>query len=301
MTAERFREMQLLHALARNPRLTQRDLGKQIGAALGLTNLIVHRLCANGFIKIVEGQRHRNRYLMTSKGISEKNRLVSEYLEYSLRYYCGLRRFLRGHLIEWAEAGYEKILLFGPGEVAEVAYLTIQEVGLRLVGIVGDRKNQQTFLNLPVQDISEVPSIEFDRLIVATFGSRDQDVQALLNLGVPDTKLLQFPEDQALLPGREIRDWLIPADRLSKRGAVASAQTSASGDSRVVARSLAHPVSPAQHLPESTDVVILCGGRGTRLGSLTHATPKPLLPIGEEPFLLRLLLQFKQQGFNSKL
>ena len=40
---------------------------------------------------------------------------------------------------------------------------------------------------------------------------------------------------------------------------------------------------------------ILVGGLGTRLGSLTEQTPKPLLPVDGKPFLgwvLRELLRF---------
>ncbi|MDD2708934.1 MAG: sugar phosphate nucleotidyltransferase [Verrucomicrobiae bacterium] len=44
------------------------------------------------------------------------------------------------------------------------------------------------------------------------------------------------------------------------------------------------------------DMVVLCGGRGTRLGNLTDAMPKPLLPIGGAPFLLRLLSQWRREG-----
>ena len=48
--------------------------------------------------------------------------------------------------------------------------------------------------------------------------------------------------------------------------------------------------------PASIDVVILCGGRGERLGALTAHTPKPLLPIGERPFLEHLLRRLQQEG-----
>ncbi len=48
--------------------------------------------------------------------------------------------------------------------------------------------------------------------------------------------------------------------------------------------------------PDTIDMVVLCGGRGTRLGSLTSATPKPLLSIGGQPFLLRLLRHLQDQG-----
>jgi D-glycero-D-manno-heptose 1,7-bisphosphate phosphatase len=48
-------------------------------------------------------------------------------------------------------------------------------------------------------------------------------------------------------------------------------------------------------------VAILCGGKGTRLGELTSATPKPLLPIDGEPFLGRLLLEVRRHGFRRIL
>ena len=42
-------------------------------------------------------------------------------------------------------------------------------------------------------------------------------------------------------------------------------------------------------MPAIQQAAILCGGLGTRLGALTAATPKPLLPVGERPFLDILL------------
>jgi D,D-heptose 1,7-bisphosphate phosphatase len=45
--------------------------------------------------------------------------------------------------------------------------------------------------------------------------------------------------------------------------------------------------------------VILCGGFGTRLGTLTARTPKPLLPIGEMPFLDILLFELGRHGLKS--
>ena len=46
---------------------------------------------------------------------------------------------------------------------------------------------------------------------------------------------------------------------------------------------------------------ILCGGLGTRLGALTAAMPKPLLPIGDRPFLDILLEALGQAGVKRML
>lgn len=53
----------------------------------------------------------------------------------------------------------------------------------------------------------------------------------------------------------------------------------------------------APSLRETTDLaIILAGGRGTRLGSLTDRTPKPLIPVAGRPFLLWLVAEFLRQG-----
>jgi len=51
-------------------------------------------------------------------------------------------------------------------------------------------------------------------------------------------------------------------------------------------------------MPNLPDAVILCGGAGLRLKSITGDTPKPMAVIGGRPFLELLLLQLKRHGFS---
>src|SRR5215471_12156630 len=44
---------------------------------------------------------------------------------------------------------------------------------------------------------------------------------------------------------------------------------------------------------------ILCGGRGTRLGAITADTPKPLLPVGDMPFLDVLVFELARHGIRK--
>ena len=48
-------------------------------------------------------------------------------------------------------------------------------------------------------------------------------------------------------------------------------------------------------------VVFLVGGTGSRLGTLTAATPKPVLPVGGRPFLDYLLDEASRYGFSRCL
>ena len=46
-------------------------------------------------------------------------------------------------------------------------------------------------------------------------------------------------------------------------------------------------------------VVILCGGRGTRLQEHTHAIPKALVEIGGRPILWHVMSLYAGQGFEE--
>lgn len=45
-------------------------------------------------------------------------------------------------------------------------------------------------------------------------------------------------------------------------------------------------------------VVVMAGGLGSRLGDLTKDTPKPLLDVGGEPVLQRIVRHFRDEGFR---
>ena len=46
------------------------------------------------------------------------------------------------------------------------------------------------------------------------------------------------------------------------------------------------------------DVVILCGGKGTRLSEETVSKPKPMVEIGDKPILWHIMKIYSFFGFN---
>lgn len=46
-------------------------------------------------------------------------------------------------------------------------------------------------------------------------------------------------------------------------------------------------------------VVILCGGKGSRMSELTNDIPKPLVTIGDKPILWHIMKIYQQYGFND--
>ena len=54
-------------------------------------------------------------------------------------------------------------------------------------------------------------------------------------------------------------------------------------------------------MPDLPDAVVLCGGAGLRLKSITGDLPKPMVSVGGRPFLEFLLLQLARHGFSRAI
>lgn len=188
------RDLEILTEIARGEPVTQRELAQKLGVALGLANLYLKRLAKKGVIKIVEfprkpAARKRLRYLLTPKGIAEKSRLTYEHATYALNLYRRTRQTLRESLNRLPENGVKRIALYGTGEAAELAYLTLKEFGLEPMGVFA-RQPGDHFLGFPVRAVTELAGEEFDCLILATFERPEPHVAELERLGIPVAKLL---------------------------------------------------------------------------------------------------------------
>lgn len=186
------RDLKILTEIAERGDVTQRGLSNSLGIALGLTNLYLKRLARKGYIKITTIPRNRIKYLLTPKGLAQKTRLTYEYMDYSLQLYKQTRHTLREVLEPLCRRPGCRLALYGTGEAAELAYLTLRELGMDLAAVVdgdGDGADRR-FLGLPVQRPADLAPEAFDLLLVATFTPPDAIVETLVAHGIPREKVL---------------------------------------------------------------------------------------------------------------
>ena len=188
------RDLEILTAIEEGDQLTQRALALRLGMALGLANLYVKRLVKKGFVKVKEfpgkpAARKRFRYVLTPTGVMEKSRLTYDYMTYSLQLYRRARANLRESMADLHERGMKRIALYGAGEAAELAYLTLKEFGLEPVGIFA-ADGPPHFLGFPVRPVAELADEDVDGVIIATFERPEQHVATLVELGHAREKLV---------------------------------------------------------------------------------------------------------------
>lgn len=189
MNLQGQRDLLLLTEVERDGAVTQRSLATKLGVALGLTNLYLKRLARKGYIKITTIPSHRVRYLLTPQGFAEKSRLTYLYMEYSLSHYREMRARLREALSRAANNGTKRVVLYGTGELAEMAYLSLREMQMTLVGIVDDNQ-REPFLSYPVWSPETLNGWEFDAVLLADIEQTAMHREKLGHQLVPDEKIL---------------------------------------------------------------------------------------------------------------
>ncbi len=152
---ERNHDLQVLQAIASGRRVTQRSLSTDLGVALGLTNLLVRRLVGKGYVKVTGiGTRHI-RYLMTAAGWEALAHATRQSLENTVHLYTQTREHIRRSLsavserCEPNESGEKRVVFYGAGDVAEIAYISLQSTDLTLVGVVDDARVNR-FFGIPI-------------------------------------------------------------------------------------------------------------------------------------------------------
>jgi DNA-binding MarR family transcriptional regulator len=199
------RDLEILTAIEEGTPLTQRALAARLGVALGLANLYLKRLARKGYIKVVEFPRKpaakkRLRYLLTPRGMAEKTRLGYEHMAYSLWLYRRARQRLRESLGGLSDSGAKRIALYGLGEAAELAYLTLKELGLEPMGVFAPRADGQ-FLGFPVRALGELEGDLVDVVVIATLDGPEEPLAELLRHGMPRERIVTLREPGATALG----------------------------------------------------------------------------------------------------
>ena len=140
------RELEILERLENNEHLTQRDLSKDVGIALGLVNHLLKKMVKKGWIKIKNIDAKKIRYLITPEGAREKSSLLYRRVESTIHFYLEAKRVIKDKIIHLKNEGIEDVSIYGINHISEVLFIVLKELGLELDSVVeGERVGEEWF------------------------------------------------------------------------------------------------------------------------------------------------------------
>jgi DNA-binding MarR family transcriptional regulator len=184
--------LNLLEAVERQDNVTQRSLANELGVAVGLINAYVKRGMKRGFIKVQQVPKRRFVYYLTSQGFAEKSRLAALYLSSSFEFFRKARHDCESVAREASDHGWNRIVLVGASDLAEIAIICAPEATARIVGVVDVGLSQKCFHGLPVWTRLEDARAEADAAMVT---SLENGRRSFVNAAAV------FGDDRVLVPG----------------------------------------------------------------------------------------------------
>jgi DNA-binding MarR family transcriptional regulator len=187
-----LRTLRLLEVLEGNQVLSQRELAQRLDVSLGLVNSFVRRLAKKGYFKITTIPQNRVKYILTPKGIAEKSKLTYQYIQYSYSFYKEARFKLKRVFDELSRERVKRVVFYGIGNFAEIAYFSLMETDIKLIAVVDDHKVGHRFMGLRTQSPDSINSFRFQRIINTAITSKEQVRLNILARGITDDKIVTF-------------------------------------------------------------------------------------------------------------
>jgi DNA-binding MarR family transcriptional regulator len=170
-----IRELEILERLENNGHLTQRDLSKEVGIALGLVNHLLKKMVNKGWIKIKNIDAKKIRYLITPEGAREKSSLLYKRVESTIHFYLEAKRVIKDKVIHLKEEGIENVSIYGINHISEVLFIVLKELGLELDSVVDEEKEGEEWFGYKVIGIDQFVKSNTGVLILASFDKEEID------------------------------------------------------------------------------------------------------------------------------
>ncbi|MFQ5354120.1 MAG: winged helix-turn-helix transcriptional regulator [Thermodesulfobacteriota bacterium] len=186
-----YRSLLLLDEISRDHHITQRDLSQRLGLALGLVNSYLKNLVSRGYITVSTIPKQRYSYYLTPRGFAEKSRLTYRHLQNFTNLYKVARKDFQGLFEALEHSKRRKIVFCGVDETAEIAYLSLMERDLALIGVL-DEEKEGNFFSLPIRRVEDLQDLEYDAVVITSFRGGSAIKELLLKSGVEEGRIFDI-------------------------------------------------------------------------------------------------------------
>ncbi len=190
MEKEDLNILRLMREIDRDGSSSQRELSRRLNISLGLVNTFLKRLINKGYFKVKTMPRNRVKYFLTPSGIARKSKLTLEFLQYSLHFYDDIKGLILNIYKVMEHKNVRQVLFFGAGEVAELAYLYLQQTNIQLSGIIDDQRKGEKFFRYEIRGSENIFDLSWDVILITSLEDKEEKIEDLIMKGINREKVI---------------------------------------------------------------------------------------------------------------
>lgn len=192
-----LKEMLLLQHIEENPNTTQKGIARAVGGAPSTVNEYMEDLEERNLLIRDYKSAKVVHYNITPKGIKRKRYLSITYFHELLELYRLAEENIEKFLVGLEDKGYENILIYGAGEVAQTILGILKyrtDKSLKVVALIDDDKDRQDTEMLGYKIISreEIKEYKHDGIVITSYTFEDEIRKKLEEIDYPGDKIERF-------------------------------------------------------------------------------------------------------------
>ncbi|MBN2319626.1 MAG: winged helix-turn-helix transcriptional regulator [Acidobacteria bacterium] len=169
LQSPKLNQLNILREVAANARITQAELAARCSLSVAMVNNYMKDLCNSGLLEYNRKSVKSVTYHLTLSGDRHLETLQTELIGEMARMFAGAKEYIRTRIMNQASSALQRVVLYGSGHLAQLAFHALESAGISIQGICDDNPERigNDFCGREVVNPSQIRFISPDAVIIA--------------------------------------------------------------------------------------------------------------------------------------
>ncbi len=196
----KLNQLNILREVDADAHITQAALASRCSLSVAMVNNYMKELCRTGYMEYHRRTIKSVTYHLTPEGGKQLESLQRELINEMVDMFVAAKEQIRERILSQTSPELQRVVLFGCGHLAQLAFHALEQTGIRILGVCDD--NIETigsdFCGREVLNSSQIRFLAPDAVIIADIQRADEISRNLQPLANHDIKLIRL--DGAFAP-----------------------------------------------------------------------------------------------------
>jgi predicted transcriptional regulator len=189
LQSPKLNQLNILREVAGNTHITQAELASRCSLSVAMVNNYMKDLCNSDLLEYRRKSVKSVSYHLTPLGIRQLETLQGELIGEMVRLFAGAKKQLSAHIMDQASSVLQRVVLYGTGHLAQLAFHALELSGVRVIGVCDDNPELigGDFCGREVVNPSQIRFIAPDAVIITDTPRTEEilgNLSSLLHHGI---------------------------------------------------------------------------------------------------------------------
>jgi predicted transcriptional regulator len=183
LQSPKLNQLNILREVAANAHITQAELASHCSLSVAMVNNYMKELCAGNMLEYHRKTTKSVTYHVTETGAQYLQNLQVELIHESVNMFAAAKERIRDRILGQAKTDLQRVVLYGSGDLAQLAFHALEMSGVRILGICADDPAVigTEFCGREVLSPNQIRFLAPDAIIIAD-SNRTQEIRNFSNL-----------------------------------------------------------------------------------------------------------------------